>query len=302
MNHKFQGSMTALITPFDSNLEIDEVSLRSFVDYQIEKGSDALVPCGTTGESATMSHSEHQKIIEIVIDQANGRVPVIAGAGSNSTAEAISLTKHAKDVGANAVLSIVPYYNKPTHEGLIRHFRMIAEKVDIPIILYNIPSRTGQNMETKTIIKLSKIDNIVGIKEASGNINQITNVILGTRDNPNFQVISGDEDITVHVCALGGVGVIGVAANIIPNRMSRFIDACLKNGNDDANTLHLELYPFFKALFCETNPGPVKFMASKLKIAGISNWYIRPPLVMPTEKNQIQIQEVLQDLGIKSTN
>ncbi|MFX1275824.1 MAG: 4-hydroxy-tetrahydrodipicolinate synthase [Promethearchaeota archaeon] len=299
MNFGFKGSMTALITPFDSNFDIDEDSLRNFVDYQIEKGSHALVPCGTTGESPTMSHPEHLRVMEIVIDQANGRVPVIVGAGSNSTAEAISLSKNAEDIGADAILSIVPYYNRPTQEGLIQHFEMIAEKIDLPIILYNSPSRTGRNMETKTIIKLSKIDNIIGIKEASGNVDQITNIILETRDNPNFQVISGDDDLTLYVCALGGIGVITVAANIIPDRMSRFLNACLKNDYGLANDLHLELYPFFKALFCETNPGPVKYIASKLKIVGTSNWYMRPPLVFPTEKNQKLIKKVILDLNIK---
>ncbi|MFX1257569.1 MAG: 4-hydroxy-tetrahydrodipicolinate synthase [Promethearchaeota archaeon] len=299
MNFKFKGSITALITPFDSNLEINKDSLRSFVDYQIEKGSHGLIPCGTTGESATMSHPEHHKVMELVVDQANGRVPVIAGAGSNSTTEAISLTKHAKDIGADAVLSVTPYYNRPTQKGLIQHFTMIAEKVDIPIIMYNVPSRTGGNMESKTTIELSKIDNIVGIKEASGNIDQITEIILGTKDNPYFQVISGDDGLTFQICALGGVGVISVAANIIPNRMSKFLEVCLNKNHDVASALHLVLYPFFKALNYETNPGPVKFIASKLKIAGISNWYVRPPLVMPTEQNQNRIQKILQDLSIK---
>ncbi|MFX1501622.1 MAG: 4-hydroxy-tetrahydrodipicolinate synthase [Promethearchaeota archaeon] len=298
MSYKFGGSITALITPFDSNLEIDEESLRIFVDYQIEKGSHALVPCGTTGESPTLSHSEHFRVMEIVIDQTNGRVPIISGAGSNSTAEAISLTKYAKDVGADAVLSITPYYNKPTQEGLIKHFTTIAEKVDIPIIMYNCPNRTGRNMDPKTIINLSRIDNIVGIKEASGNINQITEIILGTRNNPNFQVISGDDELTLHICALGGVGVISVAANIIPERMVKFIDACLKNGHNQANDIHLELYPFFEALACETNPGPVKYIASELVTAGISNWYMRPPLVLPTEQNQNRIIKTLQDLNM----
>ncbi|MFX1312016.1 MAG: 4-hydroxy-tetrahydrodipicolinate synthase [Promethearchaeota archaeon] len=298
MRTKFKGSITALITPFDSNLEIDEESLRNFVDYQVEKGSHALVPCGTTGESPTMSHSEHLRVMEIVIDQANGQIPIIVGAGSNSTVEAISLTKYAKDIGANAVLSIIPYYNKPTQEGLIKHFTTIAEKVDIPIIMYNSPARTGQNMEPKTIINLSKIDNIVGIKEASGNINQITEIILGTRNNSNFQVISGDDELSLHICALGGVGIISVAANIIPDRMVKFIDACLNNNHRQANNIHLELYPLFKALTCETNPGPVKYIASKLKIAGISNWYIRPPLVFPTQQNQNRINKVLLDLNI----
>ncbi len=298
MNFKLKGSMPALITPFDSNLNLDEESLKKFVDYQIENGSHALVPCGTTGESPTMSHSEHQRVLEIVVDQTNGRVPVIAGAGSNSTSEAISLTKHANDIGADAVLSIIPYYNKPTQEGLIQHFKMIVEKVDIPIIIYNSPSRTGRNIEAKTVIKLSKIDNIIGIKEASGNIEQITDIILGTRNNPNFQVISGDDELTLHICALGGVGIISVAANIIPDRMSRFLDACLKNGHDDAVNFHLELYPLFKSLVCETNPGPVKLIASILKPGGISNWYLRPPLVIPTELNINRIKKVLQDLNI----
>jgi len=289
--------MPALITPFDSNLEIDEIILRDFVDYQIENGSHALVPCGSTGESATMSHLEHQKVMEIVVDQANGRVPVIVGTGSNSTVEAVSLTKHARDVGADAVLSVTPYYNRPTQEGLIQHFTMIAEKVDIPIIMYNIPSRTGQNMEAKTTIELSKIDKIIGIKEASGNINQITEIILATKDNPNFQVISGDDGLTYHICALGGVGIISVAANIIPNRMSKFLETCLNGNYEMARTLHLDLFPFFNALSYETNPGPVKFMASKLKIAGISNWYLRPPLVMPIEQNQNRIQQVLHDMN-----
>ncbi|MFX1366279.1 MAG: dihydrodipicolinate synthase family protein, partial [Promethearchaeota archaeon] len=185
-----------------------------------------------------------------------------------------------------------------TQEGLIKHFTTIAEKVDIPIIMYNCPNRTGRNMDPKTIIELSKIDNIVGIKEASGNIHQITEIILATRNNTNFHVISGDDELTLHICALGGVGIISVAANIIPDRMVKFIEFCLKNGYKQANNIHLELYPFFEALAYETNPGPVKYIASKLKIAGISNWYMRPPLVLPTEQNQNRIINTLHDLNI----
>lgn len=298
MNFKFKGSISVLITPFDSNLEIDESSLRAFVDFHIDNGTNAFVACGTTGEAATMSHAEHYKVMEIVVDQTNGKIPVIVGAGSNCTAEAISLTRHARDIGADAVLSVAPYYNRPTQEGIIKHFTMISEKVDIPIIIYNVPSRTGTNIEAKTTIQLSKIDNIIGIKEASGDINLITKIILGTKDNDNFKVISGDDALTYHICALGGAGVISVAANIIPAQMSKFLELCLNKNNKMACELHLELYPFFKALTYETNPGPAKFIAFKHKLAGISNWYLRPPLVMPIEQNQLRIEKVLLDMNL----
>ncbi|MFX1340334.1 MAG: 4-hydroxy-tetrahydrodipicolinate synthase [Promethearchaeota archaeon] len=298
MRIELKGSIPALITPFTSDLDIDEDSLRSLVDFHIKNGSDALVACATTGESATMTHSEHHKVMEIVVDQVNGRIPVIAGAGSNSTNEAISLTNHAENIGADAVLSVTPYYNRPTQEGLIQHFTMIAEKTNIPIIIYNVPSRTGINMEGDTTVQLSKIDNIIGIKEASGNLNQITEIILGTKDNPNFKVLSGDDLLTYHICALGGAGIISVAANIIPDRMSGFLEVCLNMNYKIALSYHLDLYPLFKALSFETNPGPVKFIAFKLKTAGISNWFLRPPLVMPTEHNQKRIEKIIRDMNL----
>ncbi len=295
MKFELKGNIPAVITPMTKNLEIDYDSLRTFIDYLIENGVNAVLPCGTTGESATMSHKEHKKVIETVVDQVNGRIPVLAGTGSNSTAEALDLTKHAEDVGADACLLICPYYNKPTQRGLINHFKTIAEATNLPVVLYNVPSRTGRNIEAETTIELSKVPNIVGIKEASGNLDQIMKIIKNTED---FAVISGDDSLTFAICALGGTGVISVAANVVPKMMSEFVKKLLDGKYEDARKDHYKLYDLFKILFIETNPGPVKDAAKIYKLAGITNWYLRPPLISPTSENSNKIKKVIDKLNV----
>lgn len=294
---KLEGNFVALITPFDEDLNYDEEAIRKFVDFQIENGANGLVPMGTTGESATVSHEEHRQIIDIVVDQVKGRIPVIAGTGSNSTKEAIELTTYALNAGADAALLISPYYNKPTQQGIIHHFTLVAEAAkELPLILYNVPSRTGSNMEAETTIKLSKIKNIIGIKEASGNIEQIMKVI--NEANEGFAVLSGDDTLTYTICTLGGKGVVSVVSNIMPRRITDMCDKLLDNDFIGARTIHYELLPLFKVLFIESNPGPVKEAARLMNLAGTLNWYLRPPLVSPTEQNSEKIKEVLQNLNL----
>ncbi|MHA1270197.1 MAG: 4-hydroxy-tetrahydrodipicolinate synthase [Candidatus Helarchaeota archaeon] len=295
MKFKLEGNIPALITPMTKDLEIDYESLRKFVDYQIENGVSAVLPCGTTGESATMSHDEHKKVIEVVIDQANGRIPVLAGTGSNSTKEAIDLTKHAENVGADACLLICPYYNKPTQAGLINHFKLIAEATDLPVVLYNVPSRTGRNIEAQTTIELSKVSNIIGIKEASGNLGQIMKIIKNTND---FSVISGDDALTYAICALGGTGVISVASNVVPKMMSEYIKKLNSGNYKEARQDHYKLLDLFGILFIETNPGPAKEAAKLYKIGGITNWYLRPPLISPSQENSKKIKDVIDSLNV----
>ncbi len=294
---KLEGNFVALITPLDKNLEVDEDGIRKLVDLQIKNGIHGLVPMGTTGESATMSHPEHRKIIDIVVDQAKGRVPVMAGTGSNSTAEAIGLTQYALNAGADASLLISPYYNKPTQRGLIHHFTKVAESAkELPICIYNVPGRTGRNVEAATTIKLSKIKNIVAIKEASGNVGQIMDIINGTDED--FTVLSGDDSLTYTICTLGGKGVVSVASNVATKLVSEMCEKLLANDFIGARKLHYKLLDLFGILFIETNPGPVKEAAKLMNLAGISNWYLRPPLIACTPENSDKIKKVLQDLKL----
>ncbi|MBP7056070.1 MAG: 4-hydroxy-tetrahydrodipicolinate synthase [Candidatus Omnitrophica bacterium] len=259
----FKGSMVALITPFRAG-KIDEKALKTLVDFHVKNGTSALVPCGTTGESATLSYPEHDKVIELTIEYAAGRIPVIAGTGSNSTDEAIMLTKHAKKAGASASLQVSPYYNRPTQKGLYLHFKAIAEEVDIPIILYNIASRTGVNIEPDTFAKLSEIKNIIGVKEASGSLEQMARIKNVCRKD--FLLISGDDALTLPVMAIGGVGVISVVANIVPKDVA---DMCayFETGNTKkAEELHYRMLPLVKSMFIETNPIPVKTAMSIMKM------------------------------------
>jgi 4-hydroxy-tetrahydrodipicolinate synthase len=296
MKFKLFGNFPALITPMTKDLEIDYQSLREFVDFQIENGVDGLLPCGTTGESATMTHEEHIKVIKTVVDQANGRVQVLAGTGSNSTSEAISLTKYAEDAGADAAMLICPYYNKPTQRGLINHFKMIAEATNLPIVLYNVPSRTGRNIEAQTTIELSKVPNIIGIKEASGNLDQIMEIIRKTGDD--FSVISGDDSLTYSIYCLGGTGIISVATNVIPRMMSDYVGKLKEGKFLEAREYHYKLYDLFKTLFIETNPAPAKEVARIYKIAGIENWFLRPPLISTTEDTSNKLKAVIDALNI----
>ena len=289
----FRGAFVAIVTPFKDG-KVDEDSLRSLIDFQIEQGTHGIVPCGTTGESATLSFEEHERVVEITVEHVNGRVPVIAGTGSNNTAEAIRLTKHAKNVGADGVLMICPYYNKPTQEGLYRHFEKVAASVDIPIILYNIPGRTAVNMEPATIERLSRIDNIVGVKEASGSIKQIMEIVARCGDD--FAVLSGEDYITYPLLSVGGKGVISVVSNIAPKDMADMCNFALQGNWDEARKLSYKLLPLCNILFCETNPVPVK--AALGMMGKIPSDEVRLPLVSLSDSNRAKLQTVLKDYGL----
>lgn len=290
---KFEGVFTALVTPFKKNGAVDEEKLRELVDFQIENGVAGLVPCGTTGESPTLSHEEHNIVVDIVINQAKGRVPVIAGTGSNSTEEALNLTKHAKEAGADAVLLVNPYYNKPTQKGLYEHFKALNDAVDIPMILYNIKGRTGINVETPTMAKLAQLKNIVAVKEASGDINQMMDVINKAPDD--FIVLSGDDNMTLPLIGLGGKGVVSVLSNLLPGKMVKMVSSALKGEWDEARKLHYELMPLFKAEFIETNPIPIKAM---MAMKGMINEIYRLPMCSLSEENRKKAEQVMKDAGI----
>jgi len=281
--------MVALVTPF-KNGAIDEIALEKLVEFQITQGTQVICPCGTTGESATLSFEEHEKVVEIVIRAAAGRVPVMAGTGSNNTEEAIRLTRHAQKAGADACLLITPYYNRPTQEGLYQHFKKIAEQVDIPLVLYNVPSRTGVNMLPETVERLAQIKTIVGIKEASGMLSQISEIVR--RCGSDFDVISGDDVNTLPLMAVGGKGVISVTANIAPREVSSMVRAAQNGDYEEARRLHLHLLPLHDAMFLQTNPIPVKTALSMMgKIAP----ELRLPLCpMPDELSR-KLRSVLQN-------
>jgi 4-hydroxy-tetrahydrodipicolinate synthase len=249
----FSGSLVALVTPF-SRGEVDYATLERLVDWHVQEGSDGLVPVGTTGESPTVSVAEHEKIIEVVVRRAGGRIPVIAGAGANSTAEAIELTRFSKKVGAQATLQVCPYYNKPTQEGLYRHFAAIAEAVDLPMVLYNIPSRTGVTMSPETVARLAGIRQVVGIKEATGSMDQTSEILARCR----ITVLSGDDSLTLPLMALGAKGVISVVANVVPKDVKRLTAAMLAGNLAEAQAAHRKLFPLCRAMFLETNPIPIK--------------------------------------------
>ncbi|MFX1426229.1 MAG: 4-hydroxy-tetrahydrodipicolinate synthase [Promethearchaeota archaeon] len=293
---KLKNVITAMITPFNEDFTIDEEKYREFIKFQIENGCQ-LLTMGTTGESATMSHEEHHQAMDIAVDEAkkSNKDPfVLAGAGSNSTKEAISLAQYAEKIGADGLLIVVPYYNKPPQHSLIDHFSTIADSVSLPIIVYNVPSRTGINLEPDTISKLAYAkDNIIGIKCASGNIDQITKIVKTTPDD--FIVLSGDDSMTYHIMALGGKGVISVASNIIPSKMVEFTNTMLNNDWQKAREMQLELYDLFKVLFIETNPGPVKYAADEM---GLMHRRMRLPLTPPLKENQKKIKTVLKNLDL----
>lgn len=257
MDNIFRGVHTALITPYTSTGAVDIGAFKKLVEYQVESGIDGLVPCGTTGESSTLSHDEHDRVIALTVEYADGRVPVIAGTGSNATSEAIQLSQHAEQSGVDAVLLVNPYYVKPTQKGLYLHFKAVAEAVSIPCILYNIEGRTGVNLENETLLKLmSEHDNIVGVKEASGSLEQMKNLI-GIRHD-EFVVLCGDDNMTVDLIEAGGNGVVSVAANLIPGKMKEMVHEALNGNIEKARELEDRLMPFFKACFVETNPIPIK--------------------------------------------
>ncbi|HSL98854.1 MAG TPA: 4-hydroxy-tetrahydrodipicolinate synthase [Candidatus Limnocylindria bacterium] len=258
----FHGAIVATVTPF-RNGNLDKNALKKLVTFQIESGTDGIVPCGTTGESATLSFEEHERVIDIVLESADGRVPVIAGTGSNNTKEAVALTRYAKKAGVNGALVITPYYNKPTQDGLLRHFRAVAESADIPIILYNVPGRTGVNMAAQTVARLAEIPNIVGVKEASGNLNQVCDIIRMTPKK--FCVLSGDDALFFPMMALGAKGVISVTSNVAPRLMAELYDTYVIGEISRARDIHYHLWPLFQALFLETNPIPAKTALAMMK-------------------------------------
>ena len=288
----FKGAMVAIVTPFKNN-KIDEEAFRELIEFQIANGTDAIVPCGTTGESATLSHEEHDRVIEITIDAVKKRVPVIAGTGSNNTAEALRLTKHAYEAGADGTLIVCPYYNRPTQEGLYQHFKVIAESVPIPIIPYNIPSRTGVNLLPEMVAKLSKIKNIVGIKEASGSIKQMSDVInLCDKD---FAVLSGDDIFTLPMMAIGGAGIISVISNVAPADMAGLVDAVFSGDMTRANALHYKMTDLIDALFIEVNPIPVK---AALSLMGKIKCEYRLPLCKMADANFEKLKKVMMNYGL----
>ncbi len=285
----FEGSMVAIVTPFKKG-KLDEKKLAELVEFQIKNGTSAIVPCGTTGESATLSYEEHEHVIEIVIEAANKKASVIAGTGSNNTSEAVMLTKHAKSAGADASLQISPYYNRPTQEGLYRHFKKIAEETDMPLILYNIASRTGVNILPETMQRLSKVRNIVGVKEASGNLDQISRIQALCGDK--FDLISGDDTLTLPILAIGGTGVISVVANIVPKDVADMISKFKKGDLGGARKLHYKLLPLVKAMFIETNPISVK---TAMGLMGMIESDLRLPMCGMSEANLLKLKEVLKD-------
>jgi len=288
----FEGIHTALITPFRDGA-LDEEALRRLVDIQIGAGVDGLVPCGSTGESATLSHDEHRRVVEIVIEASAGRVPVIAGTGSNSTREAIELTRHAQEAGAQGALLLSPYYNKPTQEGIYAHYAAIARETGFPLLVYNIPGRTASNIEPETLGRLARLDAIVGVKEASGDLEQMAQVIA--RCPSDFAVLSGDDALTLPLLSIGGKGVISTSSNVAPEQVCALVRAFLGGDAEGAREVHYRLLPLFDALFCETNPIPVKAAAAAL---GWCTDEMRLPLTPLSDPNRERLQVVLKDTGI----
>lgn len=288
----FQGSMVALVTPFKDG-QIDEQALRNLIDIQIEKGTSVLVPCGTTGESATLTPEEHRQVIEITISQNKGRVKVLAGAGSNSTREAISFHKHCQEVGADGALHITPYYNKPMQKGLVAHFKALAESSDLPIVLYNVPGRTSVNMTVDTVVELSKIPQVVGIKEASGDLVQVSQIIRDT--GPDFSVLSGEDALTFPMYALGANGAISVSCHVVPDLAAQLYGLCQQSDWDAARALHHKLHDLNDILFVETNPIPVK---AALSLMGLIQEEYRLPLTPMHEASRQQLKEVLKSLDL----
>lgn len=288
----FSGAITALVTPF-KNGRVDEQALKRLIEFQIASGVSGIVPCGTTGESATLTYEEHNRVIETAIETSAGRVPVIAGTGSNSTAETLMLTKHAQKAGADAALLITPYYNKPTQQGLYEHYRAVASECSIPIILYNVPGRTGVNMLPETVARLSEIKTIAGIKEATGNLDQVSAVMEYSRKG--FCVLSGDDFTTLPLLSIGGRGVISVTSNAAPADVSGMVRAFFEGNLEKARELHYKLQPLHRAMFLETNPIPVK---TALSLMGMADEEFRLPLTKMSEGNKAKLINVMKSYGI----
>jgi len=290
----FEGIMTALVTPF-RNGAVDETALRELIERQIEAEVAGVVPCGSTGESATLSYLEHQRVVEITVDAVAGRVAVVAGTGSNSTREAIELTSHARDAGADGALLLSPYYNKPTQDGLYRHYAEISQACRFPLIVYNIPGRTASNILPETLGRIAQLEYAVGVKESSGDLDQIAHVVAACPSD--FAVLSGDDGLALPILAVGGKGCISTSANVVPRRMCALFDAWTAGDAARAREIHFQLLPLFDVLFCETNPIPVK---AALELLGRIQGEIRLPLTPLTEPNRERLRVVLKDLGVSS--
>lgn len=288
----FSGSLVAIVTPFRQGA-FDEQSYGELIEFHIANGTHGIVPCGTTGESATLSHAEHERVVALTVEIVNQRVPVIAGTGSNATDEAIAFTRHAKRVGADGALLITPYYNKPTQEGLYQHYAAVAQAVDLPLILYNIQGRTSINMTPETIARTAQLPNVVGIKEGSGSLGQVSEIIHQCGEA--FTILSGDDPLTVPMMALGAKGVITVTANVAPKEMANMVNAALAGNFAEARTWHFKLAPLFKALFYETNPIPVK---EALSIMNKIDPDIRLPLTRLSSDNRDRLGRVMQEVGV----
>ena len=289
----FEGSYVALVTPF-KNDKVDFEKLKELVEFHIKNGTNGIVPCGTTGESATLNYEEHEKVIEVVVKQVAGRIKVVAGTGSNSTAETIEMTAFAKKVGSDGVLLVAPYYNKPTQKGLYLHFKKVADEIDIPIMIYNIQSRTAVNIEPETIAKLhAECKNIVAIKEASGSLEQMAKIKMLC---PKMDMLSGDDALTLPLMSIGGVGVVSVVANIVPRDVTDMVWAYLKGDVEKAKGLHYKLFNLIKAMFIETNPIPVK---TAMNLMGLCSDELRLPMCAMDEKNKEKLSKEMKNYGLK---
>ncbi len=290
----FRGAFVAIVTPFRDG-EIDEEAFRELIEFQIENGTHGIVPCGTTGESATLSYEEHKKVVKMAVEQVRGRVPVLAGAGSNSTREALELITYAKEVGADGALVITPYYNKPTQEGLYQHYSFLARETGFPIVIYNVPSRTGVDILPETVARIaSEHKNVVGVKEATGSVRRTTE-ILEKVERDDFSILSGDDFIVYPLICVGAKGVISVVSNILPDKMAQLVDAALNGDHERARALHYELQPACRAMFLETNPIPVK---TALAMMGKIKEEIRLPLCRMGESNRERLREILASYGL----
>ncbi|WP_414468558.1 4-hydroxy-tetrahydrodipicolinate synthase [Methanobacterium sp. ACI-7] len=295
---KLEGTIVAMVTPYTKSDEIDEEGIRENINYLIEKGVDGILAAGTTGESATISHDEHRKLVDILIDEVNGRITTIAGAGSNSSKEALGLVKHAEDTGADAALVITPYYNKPQPHGLVEHYRLMNDSADIPIVVYNVPSRTGTDIDVDTIGKVAQFDNIVAIKEANPDMDKISKIVKKIQEvdqTDNFVILSGNDDLTLPMIAMGGKGVISVVGNVDPARMSQMVNYALEGNFKDAAKVHYKLYDLMKVLFVESNPVPAK---TALNMMGRPAGHVRMPLAPLKEESEDKLREVLEKLDL----
>ena len=289
---RLTGCGTALVTPFNDDSSIDEIALRDLVDWQIEEGIHFLVPCGSTGEAATMTVEEHRRVVEVVVEQTRGRVPVVAGAGSNDTAKAIALSKEMKAAGATHLLHTSPMYNKPPQRGIAAHYRAISLAVDLPIVVYNVPGRTGSNVEAKTTLEMAGYPGIVAVKEASGQLSQIADIIRGRP--PQFSVLSGDDELTLPVMALGGDGIVSVVSNVTPKAMAQLCEKMRAGDYAGAREIHFQLLPWMRAAFVESNPLPVK---AALAMMGRMKNVLRSPLLPLNEPNEAAVRSALRTAG-----